>query len=73
MEVIPNGNRKLLSVLLESHESKVKAITEECNLDKLDMDELIRNLMTYELKKNQEKEIGGKKKDISQDYNTRRF
>ena len=27
------------------------------------MDELIGNLITYELKKNQEKEIGGKKKE----------
>jgi len=53
-EVIPNEKAvtKLLSVLLESRESKVEAISEARDLDKLDMDELIRNLMTYELKKN---------------------
>ena len=57
-EIIPNGKavRKLLSVLLESWESKVRAITEAHDLDKLAMDELIGNLMTYELKKKQEKE-----------------
>ena len=64
-EIIPNGKvvRKLLSVLPEFWESKVEAITEARDLDKLAMDELIENLMTYELKKKQEKEIGGKRKE----------
>ena len=64
-EVIPNGKvvRKLLSVLPESWESKVEAFTEAHDLDKLAMDELIGNLITYELKKNQEREIGSKRKE----------
>ena len=64
-EIIPNGKvvKKLLSVLPESLESKVEVITEACDLDKLAMDELIGNLMTYKLKKKQEKEIGGKIKE----------
>jgi len=64
-EIVPNGKavRKLLSVLPESWESKVEAITEARDLDALAMDELIGNLITYELKKNQEKEIGGKRKE----------
>ncbi|KAH0689119.1 hypothetical protein KY289_016477 [Solanum tuberosum] len=72
-EIIPNGKafRKLLSILLESWERKVEAITEAHDLDKLAMDELIGNLMTYELKKNQEKEIGGKRKDKNLVHNAR--
>ena len=64
-EIIPNGKavRKLLSVLPESWESKVEAVTEARDLDKLVMDELIGNLMTYELKKKQENKIGGKRKE----------
>ncbi|XP_069151168.1 uncharacterized protein [Solanum lycopersicum] len=64
-EIVPNGKavRKLLSVLPETWESKVEAITEARDLDSLGMDELIGNLITYELKKNQEKEIGGKRKE----------
>ncbi|XP_069146069.1 uncharacterized protein [Solanum lycopersicum] len=64
-EIVPNGKavRKLLSVLPETWESKVEAITEAHDLDSLAMDELIGNLITYELKKNQEKEIGGKRKE----------
>jgi len=64
-EIVPNGKavRKLLSVLPESWESKVEAITEARDLDALAMDELIGNLITYELKKNQEKEIRGKRKE----------
>lgn len=63
-EIVPNGKavKKLLSVLPETWESKVEAITEARDLDSLAMDELIGNLITYELKKNQEKEIGGKRK-----------
>ena len=41
----------------------VQGITEARDLDKLAMDELIGNLMTYELKKKQENEIGGKRKE----------
>ena len=52
-----------MSVLRETLESKVESITETCDLDLLDTDELIGNLITYELKKNQEKEIGGKRKE----------
>ncbi|XP_069150603.1 uncharacterized protein [Solanum lycopersicum] len=63
-EIVPNRKavRKLVSVLPETWESKLKAITEARDLDSLGMDELIGNLITYELKKNQEKEIGGKRK-----------
>ena len=61
-EIVPNKKavRKLLSVLHETWESKVEAINEARDLDTLAMDELIGNLITYELKKNQEQEIGGK-------------
>ncbi|XP_069143555.1 uncharacterized protein [Solanum lycopersicum] len=64
-EIVPNGKavRKLLSVLPKTWESKVEAITKARDLDSLAMDELIGNLITYELKKNQEKEIGGKRKE----------
>nr|XP_010319962.1 uncharacterized protein LOC104647085 [Solanum lycopersicum] len=64
-EIVPNGKavRKLLSVLPETWESKVEAITKARDLDSLAMDELIDNLITYELKKNQEKENGGKRKE----------
>ncbi|XP_049391431.1 uncharacterized protein LOC125855769 [Solanum stenotomum] len=50
-EVIPNKKavRKLLSVLPESWKSKVEAITKARDLDKLAMDDLIENLITYEL------------------------
>ena len=64
-EIVPNGKavRKLLSILPETWESKVEAITEARDLDSLGMDELIGNVIIYELKKNQEKEIGGKRKE----------
>ena len=64
-EIIPNRKavRKLLSVLQESWENKVEAITEARDLDKLAMNELIGNLMTYKVKKKQEKEIEGKRKE----------
>ena len=52
-----------MSVLPESWESKVEEITEARDLDKLAMYELIGNLITYELKKNQEREIGRKRKE----------
>ncbi|XP_025886729.2 uncharacterized protein [Solanum lycopersicum] len=59
-EIIPNGKaiRNLLSVLPKSWESKVEAITEGCDSDFLVMDQLIENLIAYELEKNQENEIG---------------
>ena len=64
-ETVPNGKavREILSFLLEAWESKVKAIAEPRDLDSLAMDELIGNFITYELKKNQEKEIRGKRKE----------
>ena len=64
-EIVPNGKavRKLLCVLPETWESKVEAITEARDLDSLATNELIGNLITYELKKNQEKEIRGKRKE----------
>ncbi|XP_047264086.1 uncharacterized protein LOC124896565 [Capsicum annuum] len=57
--VVPSGktNQKLLSVLPESWERKVEAISEACNLDTLTMDELIEKLTTFELKKNQGREM----------------
>ena len=76
-EIIPNGKTitKLLSVLPESWESKVEVITEARDLDKLAMYELIGNLMTYELKKKQEKKIGAKEKRRTcfLQHNTRRY
>ncbi|XP_015167052.1 uncharacterized protein [Solanum tuberosum] len=45
--------RKILKVLPKSWESKVNAITEEKDLKTLSMDELIGNLQTYELNKQQ--------------------
>ncbi|KAK6798419.1 hypothetical protein RDI58_006121 [Solanum bulbocastanum] len=64
-EIILNGKtvRKLLSIFSEYWESKVEVITEARDLNKLAMDELNGNLMTYKLKKNQEKEIDGKRKE----------
>ena len=77
-EIIPNGKvvKKLLSVLPESLESKVEVITEACDLDKLVMDELIGNLMTYELKKKRRKGNWRQKKREelgSYRHNTRKF
>nr|XP_010317985.1 uncharacterized protein LOC104646366 [Solanum lycopersicum] len=64
-EVIPNGKAviKHLSFLPESWESKVEAITEARDLDKIAMEKIIGNLILYELKINQEKEIGSKRKE----------
>ena len=63
-EVIPNRKavRKILSVLPESWECKIEVITEALDLDKLDMDKLIGNLMTYELKKNKKKKLEAKER-----------
>ena len=63
-EIIPNRKavRKLLSVLPESWESKVEAITEARDLDKLAIDELIVNLMTYDSRKNKKRKLEAKEK-----------
>ncbi|XP_075092111.1 uncharacterized protein LOC142172404 [Nicotiana tabacum] len=52
-ETIPRNKlvRKILSVLPSSWESKVNAITEAKDLQKLTIDELVGNLKTYEMKK----------------------
>lgn len=52
-----------MSVLPKSWESKVEAITKARDLNTLNMDKLIGSHLTYELKKSQEKEIGGKRKE----------
>lgn len=64
-EVIPTGKtiRKMLSVLPESQESKVEAIIEAKDLGTMTMDQRMGTLLTYELKKNQEKELNNKRKD----------
>ncbi|XP_075101701.1 uncharacterized protein LOC142177135 [Nicotiana tabacum] len=51
-EIIPRNKlvRKILSVLPSSWESKVNAITEAKDLQKLTIDELVGNLKTYEMK-----------------------
>nr|XP_016436170.1 PREDICTED: uncharacterized protein LOC107762337 [Nicotiana tabacum] len=52
-EIIPTNKLvwKILGVLLGSWESKVNAITEAKDMHKLIVDELIRNLKTYEMKR----------------------
>ncbi|XP_070036199.1 uncharacterized protein [Nicotiana tomentosiformis] len=57
-EIIPRNKlvKKILSVLPGSWESKVNAITEEKDLQKLTIDELIGNLKTYEMKKKKDNE-----------------
>lgn len=54
---------KVLIILAKSLESNVNAITEAKNLKALTMDDLIRNLKTYELKKQQDKTRGKQKKE----------
>lgn len=49
--------------MLESWERKVGAITGARDLDYLAMDDLIGYFITYELKKNQKKDIGTKRND----------
>lgn len=60
-EAIPRGKaiHKLLSVLPSSWE----AINEAGDLDILILNDLIGNLITYELKKNQEREVTRERKD----------
>ncbi|XP_075080511.1 uncharacterized protein LOC142166010 [Nicotiana tabacum] len=48
--------RKILSILLGSRESKVNAIIEAKDLQKLTIDELNGNMKTYEMKKNKDNE-----------------
>ncbi|XP_019250864.1 PREDICTED: uncharacterized protein LOC109229765 [Nicotiana attenuata] len=57
-EIIPTNKlvRKILSVLPGSWESKVNAITEAKDLQKLTIDELIGNLKTYEMKRKKDLE-----------------
>ncbi|XP_070049179.1 uncharacterized protein [Nicotiana tomentosiformis] len=57
-EIIPRNKlvRKILSVLPGSWESKVNAIAEAKDLQKLTIDELIDNLKTYEMKKKKDHE-----------------
>ncbi|XP_019253818.1 PREDICTED: uncharacterized protein LOC109232504 [Nicotiana attenuata] len=57
-EIIPRNKlvRKILTVLPGSWESKVNAITEAKDLQKLTIDELIGNLKTYEMKKKKDHE-----------------
>ncbi|XP_070019919.1 uncharacterized protein [Nicotiana sylvestris] len=52
-EIIPTNKLvwKILGVLLGSWESKVNVITEAKDMHKLIVDELIRNLKTYEMKR----------------------
>ncbi|XP_070019642.1 uncharacterized protein [Nicotiana sylvestris] len=52
-EIIPRNRliKKILSVLPSLWESKVNAIIEAKDLQKLTMDELVGNLKTYEMKK----------------------
>lgn len=64
-ELIPTGKaiRKLLCVLPDSWERKMEAIMEARDLDVLTMDELIGIILTYEQKKNQEKDLSKKRKE----------
>ncbi|XP_009791234.1 uncharacterized protein [Nicotiana sylvestris] len=64
-EIIPRNKpvRKILSVLPDSWESKVNVITEAKDLQKLTIDELIRNLKTYEMKKKKDHERRDPKKE----------
>ncbi|XP_070036002.1 uncharacterized protein [Nicotiana tomentosiformis] len=57
-EIIPRNKlvRKILSVLPSSWESKVNAITEVKDLQKLTFDELLGNLRTYKMKKKKDNE-----------------
>lgn len=63
--VIPIGKaiRQMLRILPESWESKVEAIIDAKNLDTMTMDQLMGTLVTYELNKNQEKELNNERKD----------
>ncbi|XP_070002387.1 uncharacterized protein [Nicotiana sylvestris] len=52
-ETIPRNKlvRKILSILPSSWESKVNVVTEAKDLQELTIDELVRNLKTYEMKR----------------------
>ncbi|XP_070014623.1 uncharacterized protein [Nicotiana sylvestris] len=64
-DVIPRNKlvRKILSVLPDSWESKVNAITEAKDLQTLTMDELIGNLKTYEVKRKKDSKRREPKKE----------
>ncbi|XP_070050879.1 uncharacterized protein [Nicotiana tomentosiformis] len=64
-EIIPRNKlvRKILYVLPSSWESKVNAITEAKDLQKLTMDELVGNLKTYEMMKKKDNERRELKKE----------
>lgn len=55
--------RKVLSILPKAWESEVNAIIEAKDLKTMNIDELIGNLKTYELKKKQDKARGEHKKE----------
>lgn len=55
--------RKILSILPKSRESKVDAITDARDLQTMTMDELIGNIKTYEIKKQQDKSKNKHKKE----------
>lgn len=57
--------RKVLNILSKSWESKVNAINEDKDFNKMTMDELIGNIKTHELKKQQDKARGQQKKKIN--------
>ncbi|XP_075106827.1 uncharacterized protein LOC107784042 [Nicotiana tabacum] len=64
-EIIPRNKlvRKILSVLFDSWESKVNAIIEAKDLQKLTINELIGNMKTYEMKKKKDHERREPKKE----------
>ncbi|XP_070042488.1 uncharacterized protein [Nicotiana tomentosiformis] len=71
-EIIPKNKlvRKILSVLPSSWESKVSAITEAKDLQKLTIDELIGNLKTYQMKKKKDHERRESKREKNMFLNT---
>ncbi|XP_070014264.1 uncharacterized protein [Nicotiana sylvestris] len=64
-ETIPRNKlvKKILRILPSSWESKVNVITESKDLQELTIEELIRNLKTYELKRNIDSERREPKKE----------
>ncbi|XP_070046017.1 uncharacterized protein [Nicotiana tomentosiformis] len=64
-EIIPRNKlmRKVLRILPSSWESKVNAITKAKNLQTQTMDELVRNLKTYEMKRKKDSERRELKKE----------
>ncbi|XP_070010552.1 intracellular protein transport protein USO1-like [Nicotiana sylvestris] len=66
-EIIPRNKlvRKILSILPSSWESKVNVITEAKDLHELTIDELVRNLNTYKMKK----KIDSKRRELKKEKN----